>query len=379
MNKKANKIIIYSAILASVGGAGFVTQHALGANKDKDNKNEVVKNVKRTSEKSSRIKLSGDTKEKDGIVAGDTIPFHMDYTVPNNVDFDSIELKDTLEDVLKSPNKSDVHVYLVESDGSNGEEITSKGTVTSDGQVVSWKTTDNPKQFAGKIIRIQFDASLKYGQNYDKYKEDGKIKIPNVGSMILHDKQNSKNVEVPTDKVYMTPNIIKNKQEKFIIFDDKEVKKEDNVQPGDTVHYELKFTITNDKDFTKCSIVDDLPDELDLSKDSIHILDKDKKDISDQFDIKVDESKESFEITPKKPRDWRGKDIIVNFDSKLKYDTSITDKKELDNTANLILDDEKLPTDKVTVTTHVVNPTAEKWITDQDGNTKKDTDASKKA
>lgn len=378
MNKKAiTKILVCTTILTSISITGLTTSYAKDNSKKEEKEIVLDKGIKKTSTVSPKTKLKGDVKEKDNIIAGDSIPFHMDYTVPNNIDFDKLTLLDNLEEVLKAPDKSDVHIYLIGEDGQNSTEVTNKGTVVVEGQQVKWVVDENPKQFSGKKLRIEFSAELKYKQNYDKYKEDGKIKIPNNGEMILHDKQNSQDVKVPTDKVYMLPNIIKNKQEKFILDNGKEVKEDTDVKAGETVSYELKFTVTNDEDFNKLSIVDDLPDELDLNEKSIAIFEEDK-DITDSFKIEVDNSKEKFIVSAKSPRDWRGKQIVLKFNSTLKYDTNIPDKKKIDNTATLMLDDNSYPTDKVSITTNVVNPTAEKWIITEDGKKAKEDSTSKK-
>lgn len=375
MNKK---IIIYSAMLATMGGC-LMTTNFVNAEK---NEKEVIldKGVKRTSEIQKNTKSAGDVKEKDNVWAGDVIDFKMDYTIPNNIDMNKLTLKDTIEDVLKACDVKDVHVYLIDENGGNGEEVTSKGTVNVNNNTITFDVTENPKQFAGKRLRIVASASLKYGQNFDKYKEDGKIKIPNVGEMIIHDQQNNQDVKIPTDKVVMTPEIIKNKQEKFIMVDGKENKHDEDVKMGETVPFELKFTITNDEDFQKMSITDDVDDKLDVKKDTIKIYDASDNNITDKFDVTVDDDKELITISPKEnPRDWRGKSVVVKFDTTLKYDTKVEDDTIIKNKADLNLDNNHYSTDEVDLKTNVVNPTAEKWIVTKDGETKQEDNSSKKA
>lgn len=375
-----NKVIFYSATLATMCGTLFATSNSIKADEKEQKPKEVTleKGVKRTSTIQKNTRATGDVKEKDKVQPGDSIDFKMDYTVPNNIDMDSFVLEDKIEDVLKACDTKDVHVYLIDDKGGDGAEITSKGKVTVENNTIKFTVTDNPKQFAGKKLRIKASASLKYEQNFDKYKENGKIKIPNVGDMLIHDKLNNQDVKVPTDKVIMTPEIIENKQEKFIIVDGKEGKQDDDVKMGETVPFELKFTVSNDKDYKDLSITDDVDDRLDVKKDSIHIFDKDKKDVTDKFVISVDESKELITIKPKTPRDWRGKDIVVKFDTTLKYDTKVEDDTIIKNKSNLNLDNKAYPTNEVELKTNVVKPTAEKWIVTEAGNKKAD-DTSKKA
>lgn len=367
-NRILSKVLVCTAILGTVSTFTMSSANAF-AEKDKEKAEPKTVEVKAKATKTS---MPGDSKSKDGVQPGDVTKFHMDYTVPNNIDMDKLTLEDSFAEVL-APVKSSVHVYLIGDDNQNGEEITSKGTVNVDGSgKLTWTVTDNPKQFAGKKIRIVGDASLKYGQDYEKYKDGGTIKIPNVGSMVIHDKANNKDVKFETDKVTLTPNIIKGEQDKAIVVKGKDENNLDGVKPGDTVPYKLTFKVTNDEDYHKLIIEDDVPDQLDVDKASIDIKESEKS-VKDKFNVELDDNTEKITLTSKNDgREFRGKTLVVTFNAKLKYDTKITDKQVLENEANLKLDDKDHKTDKVTVKTEIVNASAEKFIATSEGLKKSD-------
>ncbi|EUJ33139.1 hypothetical protein MFLO_04330 [Listeria floridensis FSL S10-1187] len=117
-----------------------------------------------------------------------TYQYRLDYTIPNDIPYEKMEVGDTLEAVL---NLKGVKV-LDEKD----KDITEEGTLTVDVEKnsFSWSPTDT-EDFSGKSFYVLIDASVKKDSDLSKYKKEGVYVIPNKAYLSLNeDKQETNQV-----------------------------------------------------------------------------------------------------------------------------------------------------------------------------------------
>ncbi|WP_167630380.1 isopeptide-forming domain-containing fimbrial protein [Listeria valentina] len=112
--------------------------------------------------------------------------YRLDYTIPNDVPYEKIEVGDTLEPVL---NLKGVKVY-----DKNGKDISNQGTLTLDPKKnrFSW-SPKNPEAFAGQSFYVLIDSSVKKDADLSKYKKGEDYVIPNQAYLTLDDKKQETN------------------------------------------------------------------------------------------------------------------------------------------------------------------------------------------
>lgn len=131
--------------------------------------------------------------------------YTVDVIAPDNDNIKSLEIKDTLEDVLEL---KDVKVY--DRDDGN-KEITSQGKLTKDNNIAKW-VANEPGKWHGKHLQMLITASVKNTPDLMKYvdKDSNIIRIPNKAIWTINGKDD------PTNTVYVEPNSPKGSVQKWI-------------------------------------------------------------------------------------------------------------------------------------------------------------------
>lgn len=165
------------------------------------NTNEAVKEDDTKEEKANDEKANGE-KNLD-VKKGSKFTYRLVFQISNSKVFDSLVLKDDLEDVLKV---HEAKVYLVDQEKEDEEEqlkdITEDGTLTIDQKtsLVTWEAKE-PAKYFGATLYLDIVAEIKEDADLTNYKSGDGYKIPNKGVMITDDE------ETETDEVFLnTPN-----------------------------------------------------------------------------------------------------------------------------------------------------------------------------
>ncbi|RHW49251.1 cell wall anchor protein [Lactobacillus bombicola] len=120
--------------------------------------------------------------------------YTVDVAAPDGEDIKTLELKDTLEDVL---DLKEVKVYDLDD---NNKDVTSAGKLTTDNNTADW-VANEPQKWHGKHLRMLITASVKNTSDLMKYldKNSGVIRVPNKAIWIINGKDH------PTNTVYVEP------------------------------------------------------------------------------------------------------------------------------------------------------------------------------
>lgn len=112
--------------------------------------------------------------------------YRLDYTIPNDVPYEKIEVGDTLEPVL---NLKGVKVY-----DRDGKDISDQGTLALDTKKNSFNwSPKKPEAFAGQSFYVLIDSSVKKDADLSKYKKGEDYVIPNQAYLTLDDKKQETN------------------------------------------------------------------------------------------------------------------------------------------------------------------------------------------
>lgn len=331
-----------------------------------------------TNKKLARTEMSTPTKLVDGKESNTINNYlqHFTYDITHHVanEKEQFYFKDY---ALVDKIIPELDINSVKVTNEKGEDVSSffkNETKGNDLKYVATKEALKNPKFYGHDYKFTLDVSIKKGADLSKYADkNGNIKLPNTAKVIVNGK------EKPTEEVITNvPPLVVNKQHKSIL--DKDGKEVDKVtlKKGDKATFKLDFDIANNKELIGFS--DDLEDVLDLEKDSYKVLDKDGKEITDQFKVTIDEKTEKITVTPKDPKKFSGKSISILVSGIVKdvdLDKYFNDKgeAEIPNTGFAHYKEGDEPTEKVIVVVPpkdvpkppVVEGTQHKSILDVDG------------
>ncbi|MDF7683760.1 isopeptide-forming domain-containing fimbrial protein [Lactobacillus sp. ESL0679] len=281
---------------------------------------------------------------------GKDIAFDITYQIPTDQKMDKLEFYDRLEPCFTY---SKARVF-----DENNNDVTDQGTLNFDKtkNEVSWQAKDPTKWF-GRKMTMRPEVTLQENANLDKYldKNTNQYNIPNVGNLLINDKDTTSNtvyVHTPNDK---EPTVTKAVQDK-----DGNWTTEAKYNQGDEVHYKVVFTIPkNGTDISNVDFEDDLEDVLDL--ESVKVSDDKGNDITkDDGTLTKDDSKESFVWQPTKDYLTQMPDhsYTVDITAKVKPDADLSsyldkasNEYKIPNTADMKYNNKKTPSNTVKVVT----------------------------
>ena len=230
-------------------------------------------------------------------------------------------------------------------------------------------TLKNPN-FYGDTYKYNFDVKVDDTADLEKYKQkDGSYVLPNKAQVNIDGDEKSSNETKTTYPKLEKPSI-----KKFNVKDGEKTEDLVSVDEGKQHNYKVDVQIGNEKTIKEFTISDDLEDVLDIK--AVKILDGDK-DVTTEGKLKIDEDKESFTWTPNDAKKFIGKALTADITADLKEAQDLSPYNKdgkiiIPNTANLVVDDDKLPSNTVDITTTGVEPKAEKFNVADGENTKEE-------
>lgn len=167
--------------------------------------NIVTTNIPFTKEKDEKFVSNdglGDTKSLKDVDFGKKYTYRVEATVPDNVDIDSLAIKDTIEPEVQ--NIKGVKVYDYDNKNSAGEakNITTEGKLEVDNKTgkVSWTATE-PAKWHGKHLKMFIDTTLINTPKLLDYlnKDNGAIEIPNEAHFLFNKE------DIPSNITHVSP------------------------------------------------------------------------------------------------------------------------------------------------------------------------------
>ncbi|WEV52092.1 isopeptide-forming domain-containing fimbrial protein (plasmid) [Lactobacillus sp. ESL0731] len=281
---------------------------------------------------------------------GKDIAFDINYQIPFDKKMDKLEFYDRLEPCFTY---SKARVF-----DENNNDVTDEGTLNFDKtkNQVSWQAKDPTKWF-GRKMTLRPEVNLQENANLDKYldKNTNQYNIPNVGNLVINDK------DIPSNTVYVhTPNDKDPTVTKAVQDKDGNWTTEAKYNQGDEVHYKVTFNIPkNGTDISNVDFEDDLEDVLDL--ESVKVSDDKGNDITkDEGSLTKDDAKESFVWQPTKDYLTKMPDhsYTVDITAKVKPDADLSsyldkasNEYKIPNTADMKYNNKKIPSNTVKVVT----------------------------
>ncbi|WEV41316.1 isopeptide-forming domain-containing fimbrial protein [Lactobacillus sp. ESL0681] len=329
-------------LLATVGASAALA--GVGVTAAVNNTNQPTSPI--TAKAAEKVKLGTEAT----FAKGKDIAFDINYQVPTDQKADKLEFYDKLEPCF-TYNKARVF-------DENNNDVTDEGKLDFDKttNTVSWQAKD-PSKWFGKKMSMRPEVTLKENANLDKYldKNTNQYNIPNVGNMLVNDKDTPSNtvyVHTPNDK---EPTITKQVKDKNGNFTDTAKYKQ-----GEEFSYKVVYSIPkNGTDITNVDFEDDLEDVLDLQ--SVKVEDDKGNDITKDGTLTKDDDKESFVWQPTKDylTQMPNHSYTVTITAKIKPDADLasyldkaSEEYKIPNKAEMKYNNKKTPSNTV----HVVTP-----------------------
>lgn len=167
--------------------------------------NIVTTNIPFTKEKDEKFVSNdglGDTKSLKDVDFGKKYTYRVEATVPDNVDIDSLAIKDTIEPEVQNIKGVKVYDYDNKNSAGKAEDITTEGKLEVDNKTgkVSWTATD-PAKWHGKHLKMFIDTTLINTPKLLDYlnKDNGAIEIPNEAHFLFNKE------DLPSNITHVSP------------------------------------------------------------------------------------------------------------------------------------------------------------------------------
>lgn len=282
--------------------------------------------------------------DEESVLVGQDIKYVLSFQVPNSQKIEQLYFYDDLEEealVVKSAIMFN----------QKGEDITDKGKleINESTQKVVW-TPNDPTIWYGQKLGMQIIAYIKDDARFkEEWKQpDGSYKIPNVGHMVVNDKDTETPPVVVIPPTPNVPAVVKK-----VSADGKEFSDKVKIEKGKEYTYRVTFTVTNTKKLEKLEFFDDLEDIQNLL--SVEMTDYEGNKLPEDFGkMEIDDNKESWVYTVANPTAAVGKKYIAIIKAKIKEDVDDSDWKSGDeyvvpNVANMRINGDDIPSNKTEV------------------------------
>lgn len=174
--------------------------------------NIVTTNIPFTKEKDEKFVSNdglGNTKSLVDVDFGKKYTYRVEATVPDNVDIDSLAIKDTIESDVQNIKGVKVYDYDDKDAAGNAKEITDQGKLEIDNKTgkISW-TANDPANWHGKHLKMFIDTTLINTPKLLDYlnKDTSMIEIPNEAHFLFNKE------DIPSNITHVTPNTPKASQ-----------------------------------------------------------------------------------------------------------------------------------------------------------------------
>ncbi|MEB7800346.1 isopeptide-forming domain-containing fimbrial protein [Staphylococcus xylosus] len=287
------------------------------------------------------------------------------HTVPDEYQkfyYKSYEILDKLPNILDYDKNS---IRITDETGKNVTNSFDNLTNENNIHLKAKSSTLSKASFYGHDYQLNIDVKVKSDVNLEKYiDKEGKLNIENTAKIIKDNKEKGTN---PTKTILKT----KKSNNKKYVKDTKNTSIDNkSIERSTPFIYEIDATYSNLKNYNKLGIGDDLPSVADLK--SVKIIDDKGNDITKEGALTIDDKKESFVWLAKEPNKFSGKSIkaVINTALKVNADYSKFDKDNkyiIDNKGYTIENDNKIPTNKVIVSTPKTDNKITKSIVESSG------------
>lgn len=178
--------------------------------------NIVTTNIPFTKEKDEKFVSNdglGNTKSLVDVDFGKKYTYRVEATVPDNVDIDSLAIKDTIEPDVQNIKGVKVYDYDGKDAAGNAKEITDQGKLEIDNKTgkISW-TANDPANWHGKHLKMFIDTTLINTPKLLDYlnKDTSMIEIPNEAHFLFNKE------DIPSNITHVSPKIPKASADKKI-------------------------------------------------------------------------------------------------------------------------------------------------------------------
>lgn len=178
--------------------------------------NIVTTNIPFTKEKDEKFVSNdglGNTKSLVDVDFGKKYTYRVEATVPDNVDIDSLAIKDTIEPDVQNIKGVKVYDYDDKDAAGNAKEITDQGKLEIDNKTgkISW-TANDPANWHGKHLKMFIDTTLINTPKLLDYlnKDTSMIEIPNEAHFLFNKE------DIPSNITHVTPKTPKASADKKI-------------------------------------------------------------------------------------------------------------------------------------------------------------------
>lgn len=178
--------------------------------------NIVTTNIPFTKEKDEKFVSNdglGNTKSLVDVDFGKKYTYRVEATVPDNVDIDSLAIKDTIESDVQNIKGVKVYDYNDKDAAGNAKEITDQGKLEIDNKTgkISW-TANDPANWHGKHLKMFIDTTLINTPKLLDYlnKDTSMIEIPNEAHFLFNKE------DIPSNITHVSPKTPKASADKKI-------------------------------------------------------------------------------------------------------------------------------------------------------------------
>lgn len=225
--------------------------------------NVVTTNIPFTKERDEKFVSNdgmGDTKSLKDVDFNKKYTYRVEATVPDNVNIDSLAIKDTIEPEVQNIKGVKIYDYDNKDSAGKAKDITTEGKLEVDNKTgkVSW-TANEPSKWHGKHLKMFIDTTLINTPKLLDYlnKDNGAIEIPNEAHFLFNKE------DLPSNITHVSPKTPEASADKKIeVADDHTSEEVDPTGDGDK-------NKNTDKDNSR---------ETEGLSDSKHVSNEDKKD-----------------------------------------------------------------------------------------------------
>lgn len=224
--------------------------------------------------------------------------------------------------------------------GTTEETPVAKDTV---GYAFNKITFEFTEDYAPKLLgqKLSWQVTANYIEGSDLSALEA-LKVPNIMTVSVNEETADSNL------VYVTPPAMESTITKKIVDGDKLVDSKEITTLTEPIDFVVLATIQNDLKLTRFILQDALDERLDFV--SLKVEDSNGKDISDWGTIGFENQVVSFTFNEEKLTELHGKSVKMTVSTKIKEGVTQEElKSPIDNSALLLMNDNKMTSNKVTL------------------------------
>ena len=317
---------------AQINGIEFTNKATVVIDGESKDSNIVkTKLTEKPGELTKKIVVDGRLVDEHAVKAvPETITFRGTIQVTDLKIYKSYQIVDELYPYLSYKN---MRVF-----SENGTDITKQGNAKAEGQKVTFTfNADYLKSLAGQKIYFELEAVLDSKEGFTNLKNG---KIPNTFDVVTEDGPRKSN------EVNLLPPIVENEIWKSILLPDgSEVERHTLAEKQEDIVFKGDVTIQNTQAVTSLILEDELHQAFMYQPESLHVFDREGKEITEHGEIQVDGQMVRFtfdkEYVPKLI------DTKITWTLTVNYIGGVVRNIEIPNTMTLLVNEDVLLTPPV--------------------------------